>query len=238
MLVNTQYRSNEEEWMDDFQMEGDVLEKTLRDIARINYWLGGNKITLNGVKELLKDKSKNKKHTIVDVGCGNGDMLRAIAKYADKKGYNLELIGVDANLYTINQAKKLSEDYPSIRYHCENIFDEAYKKRRFDILLCTLTLHHFDETKVEEVLKILVKQSMIGVVVNDLHRSRIAYYLFKIICTIFVHNPMAKNDGLISILRGFKRNELNKLTLSLKNNKHSIKWCWAFRYQWIINTIK
>ncbi|MGA8854263.1 MAG: methyltransferase, partial [Christiangramia sp.] len=72
--------------------------------------------------------------------------------------------------------------------------------------------------------------------INDLQRSKAAYVLFKAFCAVFVHNEIARKDGLISILRGFKKNDINKLSEEIKAAKHEIKWKWAFRYQWIIKT--
>ena len=116
MSINTRYRTNQVETMDDFQMEGAVLKDALDKIAKINQLLGGNRLTLQGVQDLLKDIDKLKPITIVDAGCGNGDMLRYIAEFGDSKGYKLKLIGIDANAFTIKHAKKLSKHYPNISY--------------------------------------------------------------------------------------------------------------------------
>jgi hypothetical protein len=50
MALNTTYRTNESEIMDDFQLEGDELRDALDKIAKINQLLGGNKLTLLGVR--------------------------------------------------------------------------------------------------------------------------------------------------------------------------------------------
>ena len=76
MFLNTQYRSNEPEIMDDFAMEGEILKDALDKIAKINQLLGGNLLTLRGVQDLLKTIPNQKEISIIDVGCGNGDMLR------------------------------------------------------------------------------------------------------------------------------------------------------------------
>ena len=73
-----------------------------------------------------------------------------------------------------------------------------------------------------------------GIVVNDLQRSKLAYRLFQMLIFIFRLEKMTANDGLISILRGFKRKDLEKFSKDLGLKKYSIKWKWAFRYQWII----
>ncbi|MDJ0646891.1 MAG: methyltransferase, partial [Flavobacteriaceae bacterium] len=84
LFVNTTYRSDREELMDDFSMEGELLQDTLDKIATINKWLGGNSVTLNGLKDLLSTVEKDKVLTIIDLGCGNGDMLCEIARYGRK----------------------------------------------------------------------------------------------------------------------------------------------------------
>ena len=121
MKINTKYRTDEPEIMDDFALEGEVLRDALDKIAKINQLLGGNKLTLQGVHYLLRHIALNKTITIVDIGCGNGDMLRALAEYADANDLNFQLIGIDANQFTINHAESLSNNYPNISYQCEDI---------------------------------------------------------------------------------------------------------------------
>ena len=75
-LVNTTYRTHEEEIMDDFSINGPILQDALDKLATINKLLGGNNVTLNGLKVILKNQSKNAVYTIMDIGCGGGDMLR------------------------------------------------------------------------------------------------------------------------------------------------------------------
>lgn len=234
MLVDTSNRSQEKEWMDDFHLQGDVLEKTLKDIAKINTWLGGNHITTQAVFRLLKNKPKKSTYRIYDLGCGNGDMLRALARMAKKKKYTIEFIGIDANSFTIQKAEELSIEYPNIKYRNSDFFSANAIDDNCDIILVTLTLHHFNKEEIEKLLTLSIHKSAIGVIINDLHRNAIAYYAFKLICFVLIKNPMAKNDGLISILKGFKKKELIEWAASFSKFKHYISWKWAFRYQWII----
>lgn len=234
MSINTKYRTDTPEIMDDFTLEGEVLREALDKITKINQFLGGNSLTLNGVKELILTVPKSKLITIVDVGCGNGAMLRVLSNYGKENNYSFNLIGIDANAFTVNHAKKLSVSYSNITFQCEDIFEYDFSQSKCDIILCTLTLHHFKNEEIENLLHPFYANSKLGIVINDLHRSRLAYRLFQIICFLFQLNSMSREDGLTSILRGFKKEELVIFSKKLDFKKYTIQWKWAFRYQWII----
>lgn len=237
MFINTKYRSEEPEIMDDFAMEGEILREALDKIAKINQLLGGNQLTLQGVQELIAKIPKTTEITIVDVGCGNGDMLRALADYSLKNDYNFKLIGIDANNFTINHARQLSSNYSNISYRCEDVFGKNFTELKYDIMLCTLTLHHFKDDEIIQLMSVFNTNSRIGIVINDLHRSALAYRLFQALCFVFRLNAMSREDGLVSILRGFKKEDLIGFSKKLKLNNYKIQWKWAFRYQWIIKKV-
>lgn len=237
LLINTTCRSNASEIMDDLSMEGQQLHDTLDKIAQINRLLGGNRLTLRGIWKLVKELPAGREISIVDIGCGNGDMLRDLADFADTKGRVFSLTGIDANADTIHHAEILSRHYTEITYRTENIFSPEFAEISGDIFICTLTLHHFSDEEICLLLQKFVTQAKIGVVINDLHRSAIAYRLFQLVCYIFRLDHMPKNDGLISILRGFKYKELRNFSKKLNFKKYSIRWKWAFRYQWIISNL-
>lgn len=237
MVLNTKYRTDKPELMDDFTIEGDVLREALDKIAQINSFLGGNKLTLFGVKKLIQNHSKEAEIRIVDVGCGNGDMLRHLADYGLKNNLNFRLIGLDANGFTIKHARNLSTDYANISYRCENIFANDFKMIPSNIVLCTLTLHHFKDDEIMKIMPVFYANATLGIVINDLHRSRLAYRLFQLICFVFRLNTMSREDGLVSILRGFKKKELIDFSKRLGFKKYIVQWKWAFRYQWIISKI-
>lgn len=253
MRIDTSKRSEAPEIMDDFNLKGEILRDALDKIASINRLLGGNKVTLQGLKHLLKSNAstyssvKNanagnnafdkREITILDVGCGNGDMLRTLADYASKNHLTFTLIGMDANEFTIKHAEHLSVNYPNISYICADIFEEIKQAKLYDVILCTLTLHHFKNEEIITLMNAFNAQTKLGMVVNDLHRSKVAYFLFTMLCFIFRLNKMSKDDGLVSILRGFKKKELQAYAQQLNFRSYILKWKWAFRYQWIISTI-
>lgn len=234
MALDTTYRTDLQESMDDFSMDNDGLVTALDDIARINQLLGGNSVTLEGVKNLIKDFPKDKTITIMDFGCGSGDMLRMLSKFGKENNLKFQLIGIDANEATIRHAEKCSADFENITYLAEDIFLYDFSRYNIDIALITLTLHHFKDEEILKIMRVIFNLVKRGIVVNDLQRSKLAYRLFQAIIYIFRLEKMTAEDGLISILRGFKRKDLEKFSNDLGLKKQSIKWKWAFRYQWII----
>ncbi|MBO6879329.1 MAG: methyltransferase domain-containing protein [Winogradskyella sp.] len=232
LFINTKYRSNKTELMDDFSLKGELLRDTLDKLGNINKWLGGNRVTLDGIIQLLKNQPKNKTYTIIDLGCGHGDILRQVAKYGRKHQYSFRLIGIDANQDAIAYATELSSEYPNITFKSIDIFSDQFETLNFDIALTTLFLHHFKEEEIKKLIKKLYANANIGLVINDLQRSKLAYGLFKLLGLV-ITNQMIKQDGLTSILRAFKREELEEISQQL-HLKSQIRWKWAFRYQWLI----
>ncbi len=215
-------------------MTGDLLGDTLDRLAIINRRLGGDRVTTSGVEALLKDIPKAREITFIDLGCGDGAMLRVLADVGRSAGRSFNLIGLDANEYTIAHARKCSMDYPELSFQKMDVFSSGMNGLGYDIALATLFMHHFKNEEIEEILRLISSKARIGVVINDLHRSRVAYFLFKIYGS-FIRNHMIRHDGAISILRAFKRVDVKHISTKLGLNSE-IRWKWAFRYQWIIRT--
>ena len=230
-MMNLSERSKEIELMDGFQGTENELELVLTDINRVNAMLGGNTITLDAVFRLLR-KYPKKSYMILDVGCADGNMLREIALRARKAKIIIKLIGLDLNDLSLVIAKRKSLKFPEIEYLNQDVF--TLENMDLDIVITTLTLHHFRDRDIPKFLHRFSEMASIGVVINDLQRSRLAYYLFRAFSVIFIKTYTAKHDGLISILRGFKKKELQKFADQLPNIDHQISWKWAFRFRWVL----
>lgn len=227
-------RSTQPELMDDFKLQGTEMKQLLTDLQRVNKWLGGNQITLQGIKMLLATNPKTQPITILDVGCGDGEMLRQCARFGASEGYQLQLIGVDANAYILEEATQRSKEFQNITFQKIDVFSEALSEIPFDIGLCTLFLHHFSDSEIEIMLNRLQAKARLGIVINDLQRNRLAFWLFTVFSHIFLKTKIARYDGLVSVARAFRKKELVSLSEAIKNSTSTIRWKWAFRYQWIL----
>ncbi|WP_432410623.1 methyltransferase domain-containing protein [Rasiella sp. SM2506] len=235
---STKSRSKQEEILDNFELHGPEMEIMLNDLKTVNKILGGQQVTLKGIKNLLQFISKKECITIVDIGCGDGEMLRKVAQFGEANMYKFNLIGIDGNEHIIKIAKAKSKAYPNISFHVKDIFSEGPILAEYDIVLCTLFLHHFKNEGIIAILNKLSAEANVGVVVNDLHRSRIAFWLFRLFSSIFINSKIARHDGLVSVARGFKHRELMSLAAQLPEKFSTIQWNWAFRWQWIIKNTR
>ena len=230
-------RSSEQELMDDPAISQTELQKALLDIPRVNKLLGGNRITIKALERLFIENPLKKEWTIVDVGCGDGEMLRLIADYFKPKNLHLHLVGLDLSPQSIAMGRELSTAYQNIALEVKDILTIDQESFECDIIVCTLTLHHFKNPEILVFMRQFVALAQIAVVINDLQRSKIAYQLFRLFSRIFIKSHIAKNDGLISIASAFKKQELKIVAQQLKLKHSEITWKWAFRYLWLIKTL-
>ncbi|MEM7548369.1 MAG: methyltransferase domain-containing protein [Bacteroidota bacterium] len=234
-MISFSQRSNHEEIMDDLNCSGEVVEQTLKELDIINKLLGGNPITIKTVVHLVKDRDRNTSLTIVDMGCGSGDMLRKIYQVLKGKGFtNLKLIGIDANPNIIEYAKQNTKQENPIQYVCEDVTLKKSLNEPVDLIISTLFTHHFSQTELISLLKHWKKEARLAVVINDLHRNRIAYYSIKWLTAIFSKSSMVKNDGPLSVLRGFSKSELKNVLKKAELDTFELAWKWAFRWKLII----
>ncbi|MEQ8242462.1 methyltransferase domain-containing protein [Fulvivirga sp.] len=231
-MADFSQRSSEIELMDDLESSGEVIALTLKELETINKWLGGNFVTIDGISQLIKNKTG--KITVADLGCGGGDMLKLIARWGRKIKVDFDLKGIDANPNIIEFARENCKGYPEISFECININDEAFTNKAYDIITATLFTHHFTNEELKAQLFSFSKQSKIGVVINDLHRHWFAYYSIKWLTKLFSKSEMVRNDAAVSVMRSFRKKELRSLLKEGGLNNYSLKWMWAFRWQLVI----
>lgn len=231
-IQNFKKRSYEAEMMDELDMGGEDMARTLDELETINQNLGGYSVVINAIEKLLSKNPDYKDHlTIADLGCGGGDTLRVLARWARKKKVNVKLIGIDANEFIVQYATEKSKHFPEIRYMQMHIFSNDFASRKYDIITASLFTHHFTDEQLIKLFSQIKNQVYLGVIINDLHRHSFAYYAIKYITKFFARSPLIKNDAPLSVARAFTRKELEALMKKSNVRSFSIRWRWAFRWQ-------
>ena len=223
-------RSREKEIMDDLDCSGPVLEQTLRELKTINRLLGGNGVTNRGLSQVVQ-RFPQDHYSLVDLGCGGGDMIAVMQAWASKKHIPIQFIGVDANANTIDLAKERQKALPEVHWQVANVFDSTFLEQQVDIATCTLFTHHFTDEELVQLFQGLKRKVRLAIVINDLHRHPLAYYSIKWLTRWFSKSPMVQNDAALSVLRSFKRRDWNSIFEEAGLGKVEIHWRWAFRWQ-------
>jgi 2-polyprenyl-3-methyl-5-hydroxy-6-metoxy-1,4-benzoquinol methylase len=227
-------RSSAAEIMDDLESSGPDLHQALRELETINYLLGGNYVTLSGIKQLIERSQLSEPITIVDLGCGSGDMLRWIRRWLEKKKIKAGLKGVDANPNVVKYATAHTPPSCEIVYETINIFSNEFKALKFDIVTGTLFFHHFTNTELIDFFKQLRAQASVGLIINDIHRHWFSYHSIKWLTKLFSKSAMVRHDAAQSVLRAFTKDDWLDILRQSGITHYRIKWCWAFRWQVII----
>jgi SAM-dependent methyltransferase len=231
--MNFSERSYKKELLDRDDIPFEDIKQNMRELDFINAKLGGHKITLQAIK-LMIERIENGKWksadpiSILEIGCGGGDNLRVIKKYCDKKNISVQLSGVDINPHCIEFARSRKEN-EGIEFIISD-YKLAAPIPKPDIIFNSLFCHHFTN---EEVIKIFIwmkKNAAVGFFINDLHRHSLAYHSIKWLTHFFSKSFLVKNDAPLSVLRGFKRKELEMINAQCSLHNAKLKWKWAFRW--------
>lgn len=225
-------RSTLPEKMDDPSAPEAEVHKALRELETINRYLGGYNVILDGLEKLV---SKNKTLTIMDIGCGGGDVLRTIARWASKKKININLIGVDMNPLMTAFAAEHSKQFSNISYRTLNVWDDALLAEKADITMNSLFCHHFDDAELVRLMERMHALAGKAVIINDLHRHWFAYHSIKWITAAFSDNYLVKYDAPLSVARSLRRAEWESVLSRAGISNYSINWKWAWRWQIIID---
>lgn len=232
-MFNSKKRNCQPEMMDDPLIDPIILQHAVDDITKINHLLGGFKFTLDAVKKVIK-QHPDKPLTIVDAGCGDGAMLRYLDAHIH--GDHMRFVGVDLSPLSIEKARKKSVGLSRVSFRESDILNLHTATFTCDILTSTLTMHHFNDEQIVTFLKKFKQLASMAIIINDLHRSRLAYVFFKYFSPIFIKHHISRHDGLISIAAGFKRVDFKKYAQEIAVNNDLVLWKWSFRFLWIIPT--
>ncbi len=235
MFKSFKTRSEEAEIIDDFSLEGEAIEATYKSIEGVNTWLGGNLVLLNSLKKAIRFLGlEHKSVQLVDLGCGSGDGMVALARWARKNKLDLTIKGYDANPFVVNLARRNGASFSNISIEIADIFSEQCDLSGVDLATFNLCLHHFTDTEIKELLEKCKSSGVKAIIINDLHRHWLAYGLFYVVCFLFRVPEIPKKDGLLSIKKGFKKDELSQMAKSIGSSTYDLKWKWAFRFRLLI----
>jgi len=190
-------RVRDEEQMDDPSLDPKVYDEVLKGLGRVNRWTFAARPTLDF---LCRATGGGKRFSLLDVGSGEGGMLRVIAKWARKRGLEAELTGIDLNPKSEGVARAMTPGDLPIAYRTGDYRDLG----RFDLVISSLVAHHMTDAQLRDFLRWMEANAERGWFVNDLHRHGFAYLGFPLLTVLLRVHPIVRQDGQLSIARSFR----------------------------------
>jgi ubiquinone/menaquinone biosynthesis C-methylase UbiE len=184
------------------------VEASLDDLARINRLLGGTRLTLRAVGRLLAGRPGGPL-TLLDAGSGGGDMAAVLAAWARGRGYEPHVIALDASEEITALAARRVGDDVELRVGDMRALDLA--DDAVDVATCSLVIHHLEPPEAVRALRELGRVARVGVVVNDLVRTRLGLVGAYTVIRLLTRNAITRHDAVLSVRRAYTRRELLKL---------------------------
>ncbi len=220
----------------DGRIDAAELAKILADLARFNGAMMGHWPVLQWLNRATKNIPLEQPLTLLDIGCGYGDLLRAVRRWAQKRGRTMRLIGIDLSPQVIEIARNTTDAAGDIEYHAADIFNFA-PSGPIDFATTSLVTHHLSDDMIVRFLRWMEAHARIGWVIYDLQRSRVPFYFIALAGVLLRLHPVVTYDGRISVARSLTRGEWERTIAQAGIPSHAIDLRW-FMFRFAIGRLK
>ncbi len=198
-------RVQRDEQMDDPGLDPSVYDRVLSDLSRVNRWTFAARPTLGFLERATAGM---KRFRLLDVGFGQGDMLRRIASWASRRGLAAELVGIDLNPRSAAAARSATPAGLPIAYETGDYVDLPGP---FDFIVSSLVAHHMSDDQLIAFLRFMEERAERGWLVNDLHRHDLAWLGFPLLARTLGAHRIVREDGRLSIARSFRPGDWRRI---------------------------
>jgi ubiquinone/menaquinone biosynthesis C-methylase UbiE len=200
-------RSHDLEHIDIGDYTPEEYEGCLVELQRVNQWLGDARaLRLSLLADI--ERAALRSFSVLDVAAGSGELLRVAALWARRNKLKGSFTAVELNARSAQAVLEKSgglEEIESVRGDALRL---PFADGSFDYSICSLFTHHLDDREVVLALREVWRVSRRRIFIIDLHRHPIAYYFYRTVGRLFLHNRLLREDGALSILRSFRPQEL------------------------------
>jgi len=195
-------RATAEELMDADDLPADVYAAVVADLARVNVVTMAARPTLAFLARLT---TPGVRYRLLDVGYGDGDMLRRIARWGERRGVGFDLVGIDLNPRSEAAARAHTPAGLAIDWRTGDYADLAGEG--WDFVISSLVAHHMTQQQLVAFLRFMAREARVGWLVNDLHRHGFAYHGWPLLAGLFGWHHIVRHDGRLSIARSYRPHE-------------------------------
>lgn len=176
------------------------LEANLRDIERANRWLGG----ISPVKSAIFHSGAK---TVLDVGCGSGDIALALVEHASDQCRELNVTCLDISAQMLEIARTRTANHPALEFLQGDARSLPYADGAYDVVMCNLALHHFDPEGAQTLLREMRRVAAMTPLVCDLRRGALGIAGAWIFSRLTSRNRLTRHDAPLSARRAYTPDE-------------------------------
>lgn len=210
-MVNLVQRIVVKETMDDLSLAKDELAQVHVGLNRLNYISCTAFFLTREISKIIKNRKQNSL-TLLDLGCGGGDVLCKIVNNLKRQGLIVQAIGIDLNPHSIEEANKNAKlKKVPVEFLVADVVT-ALKYLTYDIVCSSLFLHHLSENTIVEIFSIIKERALIGLVMSDLERSKMGYIMTYAATRLLSRSTIVHQDGLKSVQAAFTKSEFLNLS--------------------------
>jgi ubiquinone/menaquinone biosynthesis C-methylase UbiE len=191
-----------------------ALSGNLRDLGRINRHLGGARLSVMAIEALAAHRDDL---SLLDVGTGGADIPLDLIARARRRGRRLRVVGVDSRPEILAAAVRGTPAIATtdgLELHVGDGRNLGYPDRSFDVAHTSLVLHHLEPQDAAILLRELRRVARLGVVVNDLDRSRLGWIGAWLLGHLLTGNRFTRHDAPLSVSRAYRAPEMSAMLRS------------------------
>ena len=207
MIFSPPPRNLRAELLDLDEAPYEEVRGSLADVRRVNRYLGGARVLLEHVRGFLAAHDSSRPFTILDVATGSADQPAAMARLARKMNVAVHITAIDINAKMLKFAREETKRFPEIELVQCDIFKLPFSANSFDLVTNSLSLHHFKREDVVRILSAMFAIGRRGIIINDLHRSRVAHAVIFILTRLLTSNRLTRYDAPVSVMNAFTPHE-------------------------------
>jgi SAM-dependent methyltransferase len=236
-LFSAPPRNLRDELLDLDEAPFEEVKDSLSDVRRVNRYLSGYRVLLKHAEPFLRNHSEKRPFTVLDLATGSADQPAELVLLSRRMKVPIRVIAIDINRKMLDYAREESKQFPEISFVQCDILNLPFEENSFDLAINSLSLHHFSENNAVSIIQALDRLGKLGFIVNDLHRSRVAFCFIFVLTRILTKNRLTRYDAPVSVMNAFTPLEMRELAQDAGVNEFEVHRHFPYRIALIRNSI-
>ncbi len=211
MIFSAPPRNLRPELLDLDEAPFEEVKDSLQDVRRVNRYLSGYRVLLHHIGCFLDRHVSGSPLHILDAATGSADQPMEVVRFARKRGIAVKVTAIDINPKMIRFAQEEARAFPEIGFVQGDVLNLPFRENSFDVVINSLALHHFSKEDAVAMLAGFSRLARRGVIINDLHRSRVAYAAIFMLTRLLTQNRLTRYDAPVSVMNAFTPDEMHAM---------------------------